>query len=339
MFKRWMTVWGCLIMASCAPRPNPVESAGIEAGNAVFTVATWNIENFHTHFRAFHLSKEAKPLFDVQGEEGKQLLRELRNHNDEDNWEAAQVILDERFAPDILAIPECCTQADLEFFNKRWLDSAYQTVVVFPSNTDRNQHLGLLMKKGFSIVERRDQYHLEKDAVENERGDRLFARGPAFVKISTPTGYQFWLGLNHQKSKSQNTLEATQWRNREAVRTRQIIKELEKAGPDDVMFVGDMNDDLGKDSYEEKAGSGGDTIENLVGPKSDGLSLLTRPLAESGTISYLGYWRTEHRSLIDHMICTTSMKDQVIRLWVFDSPVARLASDHLPVAARIRADR
>ncbi len=69
-------------------------------------------------------------------------------------------------------------------------------------------------------------------------GNGFLHAGPSFVKMQTPGGYECWVGVNHQKSKSKNSLEATQWRNREAVRTHQILKELEKAGPSDVIFLG-----------------------------------------------------------------------------------------------------
>jgi endonuclease/exonuclease/phosphatase family metal-dependent hydrolase len=306
-----------------------------------FTVSTWNIENFDHNFWAYHLThpKEGeKPLFDVNSDEGKEAVRRIREVNDEDNWEIAQTILDPKFSPDVLVIQECCSQADLEFFNRRWLRSAYETVIVFPSNTERGQQLGLLAKKGFSIVEKKAEYYLEKDTVPNERGDRVFARGPFFLKMKTPGGYSFWVGSNHQKSKSGNSLAATQWRNREAKRTHQILLELEKAGPDDVIFLGDMNDSLGLDEFEQKPDSGGDVIANLAGPENDGVFLATRKLAEEGKQSYLGYFREDRRSLIDHVLMTKGMKDQLADIAIVDLPLARVASDHLPVMTKIKAD-
>jgi hypothetical protein len=102
----------------------------------------------------------------------KELFDELRKKNDEDNWETAQVILDPKFSPDILVIEEGCDQADLTYFNHRWLNDAYETAIQFPSNTERHQQLEVLMKRGFKILEKRDQYCLEPDPVGNERGSR-----------------------------------------------------------------------------------------------------------------------------------------------------------------------
>ena len=200
------------------------------------TLATYNVELFDHHFMAHHASTQ--PI--AKDPAAKEILEELRKKNDEDNWETAQVILDPKFNPDILVIEEACDQDDLRYFNHRWLNDAYETAITFPTNTDRHQNLDLLMKKGFKILERRDQYYLEKDPVGNVRGGRLFARGPAFVKVQTPGGYVCWAGVTHMKSKNYGSdaassgneadqrkrrVEITQWRNREAVRRRELAQE------------------------------------------------------------------------------------------------------------------
>jgi hypothetical protein len=290
--KRFLSFLAVLLSCAFAPA-------------AEITLATYNIEYFDRHFLAHHLSTNAV----VQSGPGKELFDELRKKNDEDNWETAQVILDPKFNPDILVIEEGCDQADLSYFNHRWLNDAYATAIQFVSNTERHQQLDLLMKPGFRILERKDQYYLEPDPVGNERGSRLFARGPAFVKVQTPSGYVLWVGLTHMKSKSvggggdeaspdekktgkepdktrQRKVDATKWRNREALRTHEIIKQLEKAGPPDVILLGDMNDSLGLDPYEGEGG--GDAILNLVGPAEDGLILATKPLADAKQISFHG---------------------------------------------------
>ncbi len=216
------------------------------------------------------------------------------------------------------------------------MKKAYGTAVVFPTNTDRNQHLGMLLKPGFKLAEKRDKYYLEKDTVPNGRGDRLFARGPAFCLIETPGGYRFWVGVTHQKSKSGNSVDVTKWRNREAVRTHEIMKELRRQGPADVVLLGDVNDDLGVGEFEAEAG--GDTIANLVGPPADKFVLATRALAEKGEISFGGYWNPRYRSLIDHVVTTPEMKDQIEGVGVFKEGTARSASDHYPVYVKIRSD-
>src|SRR5687768_5038079 len=135
------------------------------SGEEVITLASYNIEHFNDHFRAHELTqklpKEKKDDPDI-----KEMLLQLRKANDEDNWEAAQVIADRDVNPDILVIQEGAAQDNLEYFNKRWLQSAYATVICFPTNTGpRNQHLNLLLKPGFKVLKRNDQYHLEKNPV------------------------------------------------------------------------------------------------------------------------------------------------------------------------------
>jgi endonuclease/exonuclease/phosphatase family metal-dependent hydrolase len=209
--------------------------------------------------------------------------------------------------------------------------------VVFPTNTERHQTLGMMLKPGFKIIERKDQYYLEPDPVGNERGARLFARGPAFVLVQTPGGYKFWLGVTHVKSKSGNNLEVTKWRLREVKRTHEIMLELEKIAPGgDVMLVGDMNDELGLQEFEQEAG--GDAIAALVGPAEDGITLATRALIDKGQISYGGYWRPNHRGFIDQILVTRQMQDQLTDVKVFHTPLAAVASDHYPVFVQVKSD-
>jgi endonuclease/exonuclease/phosphatase family metal-dependent hydrolase len=299
------------------------------------TVATYNVEHFESHFEAFQTGKrpEAKQPGLV-----KDLVESLRHANDEDNWEVARVITHKAFNPDVLVIEEGCTQSNLEYFNKRWLQGAYETVIQFPSNTDQNQHLCMLLKPGFKVLQRKDQYRLEKDSVRNERGDLLFARGPVFCLIQTPAGYKFWVGVTHQKSKRENSVEVTQWRNRESVRTHHIMLELQKQGPTDVMLLGDMNDELGDDEFEKQPSSGGDSIANLMGPASDGFLLVTDQLAKNKQDSFGGYWNPKFRSFIDHVIVTPSMKDQIRKVEVFYGSLAPSASDHFPVFVKLHSD-
>jgi endonuclease/exonuclease/phosphatase family metal-dependent hydrolase len=334
----------------------------------VITLATYNVEHFNDHFYAFELSKklskEKKEDPDI-----KEMLYQLRNKNDEDNWETALVI--DEIKPDILVIEEGCTQSNLEYFNKRWLGEAYQTVIQFPTNTgERNQHLDMLLKPGFKVLQKKDQYYLEKDPTPNSRGDHLFARGPSFVLVQSPAGYKFWVGVTHQKSKridfdreheqamrkelsgqpkaliderikaakTESGKSAAEWRNREAKRTHEIMKELAatgKEGSPDVILLGDMNDDLGMDEYEKLAGA--DAVETLVGPKEDNFFLATRALAEKGEISFGGYFRPDYRSFIDHVVTTPSLKDQISDVHVYRDGVAKVSSDHYPVVVKLKS--
>jgi hypothetical protein len=298
-------------------------------------IATYNVEHFAEHFygRKFYRAAATMPK-DQKSDEMKQLIDLERKHNDEDNWEVAQVISDRNFNPDVIVFEECCAQQDLEYFNSRWMHKAYETVIVFPGNSGHEQYVGLMAKPGFKIVERKDRYYEEPDPVGNERGDRLFARGPAFCLIESPSGNHFWLGVTHQKSKSGNSVAVTEWRNREAKRTHAIMKELEQQGPKEVVLLGDMNDELGIQEFEDKGG--GDSIANLLGPPADGFQLVTKPLVDAGRITYAGYFVPLHRSFIDHIIVSKEMTPHVEEVKVMQAPLGRVASDHYPVYAGLR---
>lgn len=299
-------------------------------------IATYNVERWATNFEGHRLQMATRKSSEPVSERLSEMISAERYQNDEDNWEIAQVILDESFDPDVLVVQEGPDQSDLSFFNRRWLNNAYGTVVQFPSNTDREQHLCILLKPGFKILQRRDQYREEKDTIANDRGGRLFARGPVFCLIQSPGGYKFWVGTTHQKSKYGNDVPSTQWRNRESRRTHEIMRELEKTGPNDVILLGDMNDEPGIQEFEDQGG--GDTIATLVGPPAAGFTLVTKPLHDAKQFSFGGYWRTDHRTMIDHIVVSKGMKDQVGDVKVVKIPLAQVASDHYPVMVTVKSE-
>jgi endonuclease/exonuclease/phosphatase family metal-dependent hydrolase len=318
-----------LVLTGCSSSSNSAST------RPTITLATYNVEHFADHFRGHHMEQAAttRPV----DAETKDLIAFIKRANTENQWEVANVITDPAFSPDILAIEEGPEQPDLDYFNKKWLNGMYATVIVFPSNTQYHQTVDLLLKPGFKILDRRDQYFKEPDTAHNARGSYLFARGPAFLLVQAPTGYTFWVGATHQKSKSKNSLESTQWRNREAKRTHEILKEIEHTDHHDVVLLGDMNDDLGLDEYESKPDSGGDSISLLVGPPSDGFVLATRSLAEKKEISFHGYDNPKYRSFIDHAILSSEMAPRLQSVKVFQNQWTPVASDHFPVMLKINA--
>lgn len=306
----------------------------------VVTIASYNIENWRMNFEAAKL-EQSKALGDSPA--AREALRSLREANDEDNWEVARVILDPGFSPDILMLQEAAGLDDIKAFNQRWLNSAYETVHVFATNSGRGQNLAMMLKPGFKVVEIREQYHQEVDPDPRGRtagGDeggpagaapKLFARGPGFALIRTPTGREIWVGNTHKKSKSGNSVDVTRWRNRESARSFEILKELRATGKP-VVFVGDYNDELGIQQFEAEAG--GSSVELVTGPAGSGFTLATAPL-EGNAISYQGYFRTRFRSLIDHIAVSDDLLPGIDKVWVVNSPWTEVASDHHPVAARI----
>lgn len=318
--------------AESAP-PATTQPAAPTSQPDTIRLATWNIENWRDHFESLRLQGTPRP----ENEEHDQLRFIERFQNEEDNWEIAQVIADPAFSPDVLVFQEGPSQAELDAFRDQWLGDQYETAIVFPGNSGRGQTLGILVKPGFQVIERADGFYERGDPDDlNPRSDHLFARGPAFVLIESPAGYRFWVGTTHQKSKSGNSVEATRWRNAEAAATRQIMKQLRDRGPEDVFLLGDMNDEVGIQEFETEGG--GDVIATLVGPAEEGLVLATKDLAEQGAITYTGYWRPRYRSFIDHVVITRQAADQLAAVGIFDTPWARVASDHLPVYIDVRPD-
>lgn len=334
---------GCASVATTSTTATTAPAALIPATTApaarapeVFSVATYNVENWRNNFAAEKLEKS--------GELGtspaaRDTLRQLRAANDENNWEVSRVLLE--LAPDIVMFQEAASLEDLKAFNTRWLENAYATVHVFATNSGRGQNLAMMLKPGFSIVEIREEYHKEPDPDPTGRTSggeesgvanqpRLFARGPGFALIQTPSGDKVWVGNTHQKSKSGNSVDVTRWRNREAVRTHDILRELRATGHP-VIFTGDFNDELGVQEFE--AGAGGSTVEKNAGPAGGGFTLATRQLHDKNLISFQGYFRNRYRSLIDHFVISDDLAPALVDVRIDRSPFAEVASDHLPVIA------
>lgn len=301
-------------------------------------IATYNVEHWADKFDTRKLADWAKTQ--PKSVELDEMIKTERNQDNKDNWMVSCVIQSKELNPDILLIQEGPDQKDLEYFNHRWLKDMYKTVTVFPSNSGRGQNVGMMLKEGFKVVETRAEYYKDKDTEpkpwlegdpENPvvKENRLFARGPGFVLVETPSGYKFWIGTNHEKSKSGNNVDIAKWRLRECKRVHEIIKEIEKTGPSDVVFGGDMNDELGMQEFEQEAG--GDAIAAIIGKPEDGITCATKPLADKGEISFGGYFNDFHRSFIDHMFVTASLKDRVKSVDVIRNGLAAGASDHYPV--------
>lgn len=320
--------------------------AGVVKGEDI-RIATYNIEHFADHFDTRQLAAWAKKVEkdhpDLKGSpELAKLVTQERNQDNEDNWEVATTLLDPKLSPDILFIQEGCSQEDLEYFNHRWLKDAYGTVKVFPSNTGRDQNVCMMLKPGFEMLETKADYYKEPDSVPKPflakaedmpsdapaaKENRLFARGPAFLKVKSPGGYVFWVGTNHNKSKYGNSVEVAQWRDREAAREHQIITELSADGTD-VVFGGDMNDELGMQEFEQEAG--GDSIGKIVG--DDGkVVLATKPLVDQNAVSFGGYFNEKYRSFIDHLFVSAGLAGRVKSVSVYNEGLAPVASDHFPV--------
>lgn len=312
-------------------------SAGLARGEEVRFV-TYNVELWQQRFDARKIAALAKTMPD--NKDLAELAKKDKDWDDHANWEVSTVMLDPKLSPDILMFEEGCDADNLKYFNHRWLKDAFATLMVFPTNTGRDQNIGMMLKPGFKVLKVDDDYYKEKDPVAKPfltpgdgeagpKGDMLFARGPAFVLIQTPGGHTLWVGMNHQKSKHGNSLDVAKWRNREASRIHELIMDHIKTGPADVVFGGDMNDELGAQEFETEAG--GDSIEKIVGPAADKIFMATRKLAEANSVSFGGYFNDRYRSMIDHFFVSDSLKDDVASVSIFKDGLAPAASDHYPV--------
>jgi endonuclease/exonuclease/phosphatase family metal-dependent hydrolase len=292
-------------------------------------ISSFNVENWRQNFLAFNLQRRAQdnPAWPVEFVD---MLGRERREDDEENWEVALTILHPDHNPDIILFQEGPDERDLTYFNREFLGNAYTFARVFPSNTNRGQTIGILMKPGFKVLETRDQYHLEPDTDDvNPETDRLFARGPAFVLVESPAGNRFWVGTNHMKSKGGNSVDVTRWRNAEAVRTHQIIHELKSQQTPLVVFGGDFNDEVGIQEFE--AEGGGSSVENLVGTGDAMLVLATESLVHDKAITFHGQRRQNRLSFIDHFVLTPEAAEKMTNAFVFTQMPAALASDHYPV--------
>ncbi len=302
-----------------------VQNATTQPTGQPVRIMTYNVENFAENFKAFAVSKTTQPDWPPAALE---LIARERKEDDEENWEVARTITDVK--PDIWVLQEGCDGKDLNYFNTQFLQGYFETVHIFKTNTERGQNTAILVRPGFKVLEFREDYRNEPDTNHvNPIFDKLFARGPGFALIQAPNGTKFWVGTNHAKSKSDNSLEVTKWRNAEAERTNQIVNEVKKIGPPQVFFLGDMNDELGMDEFEKQAG--GSAIEKVAGTGATALTILTKPLVDRGEISYGGYRSARHRSFIDHAFATPEAAEWVKYVYVFRGDLADVASDHYPV--------
>ena len=306
-------------------------------------IATYNIELWSKRFDAKDVRAWAKTM--PPSDQLTQFVEDHVHENDKKNWEAATVI--RAMDPDVMVFEEGCTQDNLVEFDHKWLNDGYAFAHVFPGNSGRGQSVGIIAKPGFKVLKVLEDFYTQPDTVAKDwlkadpeeqkvaDGNKLFARGPGFVLFQSPGGNSFWVGVNHEKSKHGNSLDVAKWRSREAIAVHKIIMDVQAMGPTkDVVFGGDMNDEYGLQEFEQEAG--GDSIQLIMGPPADGITLATRPLVDSGAFSFGGYYSDRFRSLIDHFFVTPSVKDKVQSVAVFKDGMAPAASDHYPVVLKLK---
>ncbi len=160
-----------------------------------------------------------------------------------------------------------------------------------------------------------------------------FPRSPLQVYVSVDFGtvdFDFYLIVLHLKAFSGAENED---RRRSAVqKLKKYVENQIAAGADpDFILAGDWNDELTDEDLHNVF------LPFLNNPEQ--FIFLTLPLAKNGEVSY---YVGNYRSLIDHILITTSIQQnhpnietQIIKLDQLLSNYYRYVSDHRPVAARI----
>ncbi len=290
-------------------------------------IVTYNIENWRYSFLAHKVWPTSQPSW---SEDLVDLVQREKREDDEENWEVARTILHADVMPDILVIEEGCDVKDLNYFNTQFLKGYFETVHIFKSNDERGQNIAILVKPGFKVLEYKEDFHNIPDTHDvNPISDKLFARGPAFALIEAANGAKFWVGVNHAKSKSGNSVPVSKWRLAEAQKTNEIIAGIRKSGPREVVFLGDLNDELGIQEFEKDAG--GSSIEAIAGSGENQLTIASKKLADEGKISFHGGRSSRYRSFIDHVFLTPEASRRLTNVRIFTGDLADVASDHYPV--------
>ena len=66
--------------------------------------------------------------------------------------------------------------------------------------------------------------------------------------------------------------------------------------------------------------------------------LATQPLVDAKQFSFNGYWRTDHRELIDHAVVSSAMKPHVKTVQIFQDNWTPVASDHFPLMVKLSSE-
>lgn len=315
----------------------PAEASGDAQRVEWLRVATYNVEHFAKMFDQEHLpwDDRNKPEY---------------FRDQEDLYEVARVIAQADFDADVIALQECCSQRDLKLFNKHWLNGRYGTVKVFEGNSTRGQRLGFLIKPDLELLESRE-FAKEPDPVDDPKlrklkknvnlaeDNLLFSRGPAFVQLRTRGGNVLWVGCTHVKSKYGDSPAVVRWRIRELQRTRELCAELmESSQTDYLVMAGDFNDSPGKDENEETVGTDAISVMTAGKGRETLLNLSARLLKDNpDAASYHCQLKPpKYRSFLDHLFVSPALAEHVQKVYLVDSPLAAVASDHYPFVAVFR---
>ena len=295
-----------------------------DAKKETVRVGTWNVEHFFKMFDQEKMPERSRDMTEYYADE-------------EDQYEVAATIKSPSFNPDIIVIQECCDKEMLELFCKKWLTDKFAYINVFKCNSD-SQMIGILARPGFKPLSVKEYADVKDEVYSAKTGkdSKLFSRGPGFVLFQTPQGNKLWVGTTHTKSKYGNSKGVTEWRIRELEKTRQICGQLASGSDtDNLVILGDFNDDFGKDKYENAVGQ--DAVEVMIkGTGNEKFVCLDEAVWKSNpdiATYHCVIKPPKYRSFLDHIFATPSLAKCVKQTVVIDESIAYVASDHLPLLA------
>lgn len=143
---------------------------------------------------------------------------------------------------DVLGVVEAESRPVLSDFNREILPALggvpYRHVMLIDGNDQRGIDVGLMSREGYAIGNMRS--HVD-DLLPN--GSPVFSRDCPCFEMTTPSGGQLVVMLNHLKSKGYGGTAASNARRKaQAERVAAIYAELTAAGVDHVAVMGDFND-------------------------------------------------------------------------------------------------
>lgn len=145
-------------------------------------------------------------------------------------------------AADVLAVVEAEDRTALLGFNENVVRAVggtpYRHVMLIDGNDERGIDVGLLTGPGFPIGKMRS--HVDD---RDSRDQRIFSRDCPEYSLSTPSGQQLTLLINHLKSKGYGSAASSaSRRKKQAQRVKEIYQDLLANGQKYVAVVGDFND-------------------------------------------------------------------------------------------------
>jgi endonuclease/exonuclease/phosphatase family metal-dependent hydrolase len=241
---------------------------------------------------------------------------------------------------DVQAVVEADNRVALRNFSAIMLKlvqgTPFDHVMLIDGNDDRGIDVGILTRSGYEIT------HIRSHVDDTDSKGEIFSRDCPEYTIRTPLGNELVVLVNHLKSKGyggQASSDAK--RKRQATRVAQIYAELVKAGQQNVVVLGDLNDypahgtldallkktDLADISDSPKFKSDGreGTYQNGSSTQKLDYILLSPALfakVTSGGVERRGVWGGKNGTLFPHYPTMTAQLQQ--------------ASDHAALYADIK---